>query len=193
MRPLDELARLWNDTRSRMPRGAWSWPLAAAAAGAVVVLIGGGTPDLIAGSNTSLASVPSAATCQEQTWPYLSNACLRHNRPAGAQAAAQGRATQGPATQGPATQGPATQGPATHVRLLNYEPAMADAAIGATPWAAKDTSAFRPPQARQKQAKQANHDTDRPRSGRKTRNAAPQQIYVVPGESAYRAYGYAPR
>ena len=179
MRPLDELARLWNDTLSRMPRSAWSWPLAAAAAGAVVVLIGSGTPDLIAGSNTSLAAAPAAAAiCQEQTWPYLSDACLRRNRPAAAPAAAQGRATQ--------------------VRVLSYEPTMAAAAVGATPWASKDTSVFQPPQARRLQAKhkQATRDPDRSRtvrSGRKARNATPQRIYVVPGASAYRAYGYAPR
>jgi hypothetical protein len=177
MRPLDELARLWNDTLSRMPRSAWSWSLAAAAAGAVVVLIGSGTPDLIAGSNTSLAAAPAAAaTCQEQTWPYLSDACLRRNRPA-ADPAARGRSTQ--------------------VRVLSYEPTMAGAAVGATPWASKDTSVFQPPQARRLQAKrkQATHDPDRSRtvrSGRKARNAAPQRAYVVPRD-AYRAYGYAPR
>ena len=40
MRPVDELARLWNDTRMRMRQSLWLWPLLAAAAGALVIVIG---------------------------------------------------------------------------------------------------------------------------------------------------------
>jgi hypothetical protein len=181
MRPLDEFTCLWNDTRARMPqsawtRASWSWPIAAAAGGAMLTLIGTSWPGVPTELQASAPATPVAAhsACQDQTWPYLSDACLQRDRPAGARAAAQ-------------------------VRVLNYEPTMADAAIGATPWAPKDTSAFRLPQARQKNAaqRQANHDPDQPRTvtvrdGRRGRNAAPERVYVVPRD-AYRSYGYVPR
>jgi hypothetical protein len=77
--------------------------------------------------------------------------------------------------------------------VLDYDPAMARAAIGATPWARKE--AARHPQSRQKQAKQPSHDRDRSRtvtvrSGQRGRNT--ERIYNVPND-AYSAYGYAPR
>ena len=120
MRQLDEFARLWNDTRARLPQSAWSWPLVAAVGGAVVVLVGTSPSDVGTASNATVAEVPIEAStaCQEQTWPYLTDGCLQRNRPAGAQTP-------------------------SHVRVLSYEPAMASAAIGATPWAAK--AAARPP------------------------------------------------
>ena len=127
MRQLDEFARLWNDTRARLPRSAWSWPLVAAVGGAVIVLVGTSPSDVGTASIATVAEVPieASAACQEQTWPYLTDGCLQRNRPAGAQTP-------------------------SHVRVLDYEPAMARAAIGATPWAAKATT--RSPQARQKPA-----------------------------------------
>jgi hypothetical protein len=170
MRRLDELARLWNDTRSRLPQSAWSWPLAAAVGGAAIVLLGTSPSDVGTASNASLATVPIGAStaCHEQTWPYLSDACLQRTQPAGAQ-------------------------PPSHVRVLNYEPAMAHAAIGATPWAPKATA--RSAQGRQKPAahKQATQDPDRSRtvtvrSGRRDR----ERVYNVPND-AYSAYGYVPR
>src|SRR5262245_16823704 len=93
MRRLDELARLWNDTRSRMPLGAWAWPLVAAAGGALLVLVGTSPSDVgtaratvgIASHGTE-AEAPTKASpgCEEQTWPYLTDACLQRNRPTGA-------------------------------------------------------------------------------------------------------------
>jgi hypothetical protein len=170
MRQLDEIARLWNDTRSRLPLSAWSWPLVAAIGGAVIVLVGTGPSDIGTASNAANAEVPVEAStaCQEQTWPYLKDGCLQRSRPAG------------------------TQTP-SHVRVLGYEPAMASAAIGATPWAAN--AAARSQQARQKQAKQPAHDRDRSRtvtvrSDRRGRNA--ERVYNVPND-AYSAYGYVPR
>src|SRR6185503_18033671 len=110
MRQLDEFARLWNDTRARLPQSAWSWPLVAAVGGAVIVLAGTSPSDVGTASIATVAEVPIEAStaCQEQTWPYLTDGCLQRNRPAGAQTP-------------------------SHVRVLNYEPAMASAAIGATP------------------------------------------------------------
>ena len=61
MRPLDELARLWNDTRSRLPQGAWSWPLVAAAGGALLVLAGTSSSDVPAKPRPTLAVTPVAA------------------------------------------------------------------------------------------------------------------------------------
>jgi hypothetical protein len=170
MRQLDEFARLWNDARSRLPLSAWSWPLVAAVGGAVIVLVGTSQSGIGTASNATVAEAPIKAStaCQEQTWPYLTDECLQRNRPAGAPTP-------------------------SHVRVLGYEPAMASAAIGATPWAAKATA--RPPQARQKQAKQPAHDRDRSRtvtvrSDRRGRNA--ERVYNVPND-AYSAYGYVPR
>jgi hypothetical protein len=178
MPPLDEFARLWNDTRSRMQpslssHAAWSWPLAAAAGSAMLTLIGTSSPGVPTESQSSLPATPVAvhSACQEQTWPYLSDTCLQRDRTAVAQAGAQ-------------------------VRVLSYEPAMADAAIGTTPWALKDTPAFRPPQGRKKQdvRRQANHGADQTRTVtvRSGRNATSERVYVVPSDT-YRAYGYVPR
>jgi hypothetical protein len=173
MRPVDELTRLWNDTQLRMPQGlrshaSWShaaWPLVAAVGAAMVTLIATSFSDVPAGSNTNVAAAPVAlqASCQDQTWPYLSDDCLRRDEAARARAA--------------------------EVRMIQHEPAMAAAAIGATPWAPKATS--RQPQSRHKQA---THDQDPARtvtvrSGRRGRNAAPDRVFVVPGDSAYRAFG----
>jgi hypothetical protein len=177
MRPVDEVTRLWNDTRLRMSQGrpslaswspaAWSWPLVTAVGAAMVTLIATSSSDVPAGSNTNVAAAPVAlqATCQDQTWPYLSDDCLRRDQAARARAA--------------------------EVRVIQHQPAMAAAAIGARPWAPKATLPSRQPQSRHKQA---THDGDpsrtvTDRSGRKGRNAAPERIYVVPGDSAYRAFG----
>jgi hypothetical protein len=176
MRRLDEFARLWNDTRSRLPRSArslsaWSWPLVAALGGAAIVLVGTGPSDVGTASNASDAGVPVKAStaCEEQTWPYLSDACLQRNRHAGAHGA---------------------QTP-SQVRVLNYEPGMARAAIGATPWAPK--GAARQPQS-QNQAKERKTIQDRNRTVtvRSGRDQRRERVYNVPND-AYSAYGYAPR
>lgn len=176
MRPLDELARLWNDARSRLqngwaPRSAWIWPLVAAAGGALVVLIGAGPQGTASNATVATPPVEASSACAEQTWPYLSDTCLQRSGPAGPRPTAR------------------------QVRVLNYEPALADAAIGATPWASKATT--RLPQPRQKPTghKQATHDPDRSRTvtvrdGRRGRNA--ERVYNVPND-AYSAYGYVPR
>jgi hypothetical protein len=169
MRQLDDFARLWNDTRARLPQsawslGVWSWPLLAAGAGAVVVLIGTGPSDVGTASTVAQAPIEAPTACPEQTWPYLSDACLQRSPQASGQ-------------------------PPSRVRVLNYEPDLARAAIGATPWAPKE--AARPPQSRQKQAKQQSHERDRTvtvRSGRRER----ERVYNVPPD-AYSAYGYVSR
>jgi hypothetical protein len=170
MRPLDELARFWNDMRSRMPQSAWSWPLVAAAAGALFVLIGVGSSERPAEANANVAAAPVG--CQDQTWPFLSDDCLRRNAAEGAKADQK----------------------ASNVRVIQPEAGMAAAAIGATQWAPKATPSSRQLPSRQKQA---THDPDRSRavtvrSGRRSRDAARERVYTVP-EGAYRAYGYAPR
>lgn len=85
------------------------------------------------------------------------------------------------------------------VRVLNYEPELAAAAVGATPWAPKDTTAFGHAQAPQqrggKRQTSRNREDSRTvtvRSGRRDRSVR-ERVYVVPGDSAYRAYGYVPR
>ncbi len=84
------------------------------------------------------------------------------------------------------------------VRVLNYEPEMAAAAVGATPWAPKDGPTFGSPAPQKRGAKQRtsqNLEDSRAvtvRSDRRGRNAR-ERVYVVPSDSAYRAYGYAPR
>jgi hypothetical protein len=183
MRRLDEVARFWNDTRSRLPQSAWSWPLGAAAVGGLLIVItsSSGVP-VEAGSNAVVTPVAAHDACQDQTWPYLSDACLRRG--------------EAPPPARPAAQ---TTPEKPHVRVLEYEPAMAAAAIGATPWAAKETAQSRQTQAPQKRGakRQASHNledsrTVTVRSGRRGRNAR-ERVYVVPGDSAYRAYGYVPR
>jgi hypothetical protein len=176
MHPVDELTRLWNDTQLRMPQSwrshaswshaAWSWPLVAAVGAAMVTLIATSFSD-VPGSNSNVAAAPVAlqASCQDQTWPYLSDDCLRRDEAARARTA--------------------------EVRVIQHEPAMAAAAIGATPWAPKARSPSRQLQSRHKQA---THDQDPARtvtvrSGRRGRNAAPDRVFVVPGDSAYRAFG----
>jgi hypothetical protein len=182
MRRLDELARLSNDVRARLPRSAWSWPLVAAAEGALVTLVAS-PPEVstasdatvgIASHATLAPAVEASPACEQQTWPYLTEACLHRNRPAHA---------------------PGAQTPPAQVRVLEYDPALARAAIGATPWAPKQTA--RSPQSRQKQPghRQASHDRDLTktvtvRSGRKGRNM--ERLYNVPSD-AYSAYGYIPR
>ena len=84
------------------------------------------------------------------------------------------------------------------MRVIQHDPAMASAAIGATEWTRRATPWPNQPQSRQKQknSRQNDHEPDRTvtvRSGRRDPNAAPQRVYVVPSDSAYRAYGYAPR
>lgn len=182
MRRFDEVARFWNDTRSRLPQSAWSWPLVAASVGVLFMAITGssGVP-IEARSNAATTPVAWHDACQGQTWPYLSDACLRRGHAAPDQ----------PAVQTPVQ----TQ----QVRVLNYEPGMAAAAVGATPWAPKATAVSRTPQAPQKRGvkRQTPHNLDNSRavtvrSGRRGRDAR-ERVYVVPSESAYRAYGYAPR
>src|SRR5262245_12820383 len=122
MRLFDEFARLWNDTRSRMPQIAWSrthwiWPLAAAVAGALLVLIGARLPGwpVEADADSVVTTLAAPAGCEEQTWPFFSDDCLWRNGTVGAK----------------------VDHKANHVRVLSYEPAMATAAIGATQWAPK--------------------------------------------------------
>jgi hypothetical protein len=64
MRPLDELARLWNDTGSRMPRASWMqvpWPLpvAGAAGGALLTLIATSASQVPSEPNRQLFASPS--------------------------------------------------------------------------------------------------------------------------------------
>ena len=178
MRPLDECARLWNETLWRMPRaslvrGPWSWPLAAAAGGGLLLTLAGTgssqVPTQSSADRVTVAAV-SPADCQGQTWPYLSDACLQRDQAA-------------------------TKRQPKAVRVIQPDPAMANAAVGATEWTRRSTSEPKQPSSRQKQKA---HDPDRSRtvtvrSGRKSRDQAPQRVYVVPSDSAYRAYGYAPR
>jgi hypothetical protein len=186
MRRFDEVPRFLNDTRSRLPQSAWSWPLVAATAGALFMAItsSSGVP-VEAGSNTAVTLVASHDGCQGQTWPYLNDACLRRGRAAADQLAV--RSAGQTTLEKP------------QVRVLNYEPGMAAAAVGATPWALQDTAVSRPPQAPQKRGakRRISHNFDDSRtvivrSGRRGRNAR-ERVYVVPSDSAYRAYGYAPR
>jgi hypothetical protein len=194
MRRFDEVGRFWNDTRSRLPHSAWCWPLAAATAGMLFLAItsSSGVP-VEANSNEVAAPGASHDSCQGQTWPYLSDACLRRGDAADTRSAAR------------------TTPEKPQVRVLNYEPAMAAAAVGATPWAPKesapkDIAVSRQPHAPQKRRakQQASHDlresrhdlqesrTVTVRSGRRGRNAR-ERVHVVPGDSAYRAFGSAPR
>ncbi len=159
MRPFDELARLWNDTRSRLPQSVWAWPLVAATGGALFVLVGTSWSEQPAEATAHIAAAPIAARagCEDQTWPFLNDDCLR-----GA--------------------------PAKPVRVLQYEPALAAAAVGATHWAPKATPPSRQPASRHKQA---THDPDRTvtvRSGRRGRDAARERTYAVPAD-AFSAYG----
>jgi hypothetical protein len=161
MRPFDELARFCSDTRSRMPCGSWLWALAAVGGVTVLALVGTGSSEAPAEANVAVATAPSPS-CDEQTWPYFTDACLKRRQPA------------------------------PPVRVLNYDQALAEAAIGATPWAPKDKTAARS-SSRQKRAAR-DHDRSRKatvRSGRRDRNAQ-ERAYQVPRD-AYRAYGYAPR
>ena len=77
------------------------------------------------------------------------------------------------------------------MRVIQHEPAMAAAAIGATQWAPKPAPSSRQPPSRHKQS---THDPDQSRTVtvRSGRKAAPERVYTVPRD-AYRAYGYAPR
>ena len=190
MRRLDEVARFWNDTRSRLPQSAWSWPLVAGAAGLLFVAItsSSGVP-VEARSNAAVTPVAAHDACQGQTWPYLSDECLRRDHAAAAP----------PAVRTTTQSKPQTTPEKPQVRVLNYEPDMAAAAIGATPWAPKDTAVAPAPQAPHKRGakRQASKDLEEShtvtvRSGRRGRNAR-ERVYVVPSDSAYRAFGYAPR
>jgi hypothetical protein len=161
MRPFDELARFWHDTRWRMPHGSWLWAVAAVGGVTALALVATGSSEAPAEANAAVAMAPSPS-CDEQTWPYFTDACLKR------------------------------QQPAPPVRVLNYDQAMAKAAIGATPWAPKDKAAARA-SSRHKQGAR-DHDRSRKatvRSTRRDRNAQ-ERAYQVPRD-AYRAYGYAPR
>jgi hypothetical protein len=178
MRPLDEFVCLWNDTRARMPRSAWScpawsWPIAAAAGAAMLTLIGTSSTVVPTEAKSSTLETPpaSASGCEEQIWPYLSEACLRRS-----------------------------SSDARPVRVLHYDQAMANAAIGATPWASKHMSPSERDQDRTKQArgKHTGHEQaireDRSRSARsdrRGRRGPPERMFSIP-RGAYQAYGYAP-
>jgi hypothetical protein len=185
MRPADELARFCSDTHSRLPFGSWPWAVAAVAGGTLIALIGHGWPDAPAHDGTSLADTPqvgtahanatiavapapTAVSCKDQTWPYLSQNCLK------------GEQSPKP------------------VRVLAYEPRLAEAAIGATAWAAQAKAAARQPTSRHTSSrrKQTTHVSDRTRkvtvrSGRRDRPSRARVYEVTP--DAYRAYGFAPR
>jgi hypothetical protein len=179
MRPLDELARLWNDTRLRMPRASWMrvpwpWPVAAAACGVLLTLAATSASQVPSESNADPVTVASVSSvdCQGQTWPYLSDDCLQRDH------GAKGR-------------------PATPVRVIQPDPAMAQAAIGATEWTRRATSSANhtPPRDAPKSRRQKDQEPDRSRTVtiRSGRDRAAPRVYVVPSDSAYRAYGYAPR
>jgi hypothetical protein len=176
MRPLDELARLWNDTLWRMPRASWlrapwSWPLAVAAGGGVLLTLAGTGSSQVptqSSADRATAAAVSPANCQEQTWPYLSDACLQRDQAA-------------------------TKRQPKAVRVIQPDPAMASAAVGATEWARRTTSGPKQPSSRQKSHEPDRSRTVTVRSGRRGRDQAPQRVYAVPSDSAYRAYGYAPR
>lgn len=164
MRPFDELARFWNDMRSRRPHGVWAWPLAAAAGGALFVLAGAGAAERPAEANVNrvVAAAPVPADCRDQTWPFLSDACLRGRQ-------------------------------ANQVRMIRHDPAMETAAIGATQWAprgAPPTSRQTP--TRHKQATHDPNRTATSRAGRRGRNAAQERTYAIPAD-AFSSYGSARR
>jgi hypothetical protein len=162
MRPVDELARFWSDTQTRMPRGSWLWLLAAVSGSALLALIGAGLSEAPAEAKVTSAAAP-AASCDGETWPYFSEACLKRERPN------------------------------TPVRVLTYDAVLAKAAIGATPWARRDKIAARQRSSGQKHATHDDDRSRKVtvRSGRRDRGAR-EQVYHVPA-GAYRAYGYAPR
>jgi hypothetical protein len=185
MRPVDEVARLWNDTLLRLPRPQrmpWSWPLAAAAGGALLTFVTAGSSQVPTATDAKPDTKPEVSAsvtsprCQEQTWPYLSDDCLRHER---------GTNQQPPKT----------------VRVLQYDSAQANAAIGATEWTRRGTiwAHQSPGHEKQKGKKPKAQDRDQSRSAtvrsttaRRDREAAPPRGFAVP-ESAYRAYGYVRR
>lgn len=184
----DETARFWNDMRSRLPQSAWSWPLVAGTAGLLFMAITSlsGIP-VEARSSGAVTPVAAHDACQGQTWPYLNDACLRRDRAAR------------PAVRTTGQPNPQATPEKPQVRVLNYEPELAAAAVGATPWAPKDTTAFGHAQAPQqrggKRQTSRNREDSRTvtvRSGRRDRSVR-ERVYVVPGDSAYRAYGYVPR
>jgi hypothetical protein len=162
MRRSDELARFWNDTQSRMPRGSWLWALGAVSGGALLGLIGAGSSEAPAEAKVTVAVAP-AVSCAGETWPYFSDACLKREQPK------------------------------APVRVLNYDPVLAKAAIGATPWAPSDKIAARQSSSRQKHATHDNGHSRKVtvRSGGREPGAR-ERVYQVPPD-AYRAYGYAPR
>lgn len=196
MRLLDEFARFWNDARLRMPQAAWShtiwiWPLAAAGAGALVVLVGARPPDMPAaadanvttGANASVDATPKTVSttatapgaCRDQTWPYFTDDCLWRNI------------------------GSTRHREAKHVPVLPYEPAMAAAAIGATPWSPKGKTKGPKGKApaswqttgRQKQAtREPMGSVTIIQSGRRGRNGARPRTFPP---DAFEAYGSARR
>lgn len=110
-------------------------------------------------STTAETPAASDGVCAGQTWPYLSEACLRRD--------------------------PSVARP---TRVLHYDQAMADAAIGATPWApkqARESQASKQARGKQADRQQAARASDRSRSTRSERRGR------IPRD-AYRAYGYAP-
>lgn len=79
MRRFDELVRFCSDKRLRLPQSAWSWPLVAAGSGALFLLVGASWPDRPVGATANVAAAPvvARAGCEDQTWPYFSDECLR--------------------------------------------------------------------------------------------------------------------
>ena len=118
MRRFDEVARFWNDTRSRLPQSAVVVAAGRRHRGALFTA----DREFVrrsgrAASNAAVTPVAAHDACQDQTWPYLSDACLQQrNRPGRRPQTAREAAGPGP----------------------QYEPEMAAAAVGATPWAPKD-------------------------------------------------------
>ena len=164
MRRFDELIGFWHETRLRLLQSAWAWPLVAAAGGGLFVLISMNASE---GPAEATASVAAAA-------PVVARAgCEDQTWPFFNDECLQ-------------------EAPSKPVRVLQYEPALAAAAIGATQWAPKATPSARQPASRHRQA---SHDANRTvtvRSGRRGRNASRERTYVVPADG-FSSYGSARR
>jgi hypothetical protein len=162
MRRSDELIRFWHDTRLRLPQSAWA-PLIAAAGGGLFMLISMSASERPAEATASVAAAPAVARA----------GCEDQTWPFFNDECLQGA-------------------PSKPVRVLQYDPALAAAAIGATQWAPKATPSPRQPASRHRQA---THNADRTvtvHSGRRGRNASRERTYVVPAD-AFNAYGSARR
>jgi hypothetical protein len=164
-------AHACREAHGHVLRGAGRLPRRAGAATLTLVVTSSTVIPTEAKSSTLETPPASAPACEEQIWPYLGEACLRRN-----------------------------SSDARPVRVLHYDQAMADAAIGATPWASRRMSPTERDQERSKLVrgrqgdhKQAIHeDSSRSAgSGRRGRKGPPDRMFSIPRD-AYRAYGYAP-